>query len=90
MDNPEKIAFKNRLKRWALDLVGQRIVMAGAYVRAEGVDMFIVAGLGRQVVDGRLVFFLSPQAPLAKMLQNKKVGDSVVLNGRTYSILEVF
>jgi hypothetical protein len=43
--------------------------MAGAYVRAEGVDLFIIAGLGKQVVEGRLIFFLSPQAPLAKMLR---------------------
>jgi len=155
MDDPEKIAFKNRLKRWALVLIGQRITAsreaidqaqqsanseekssagdkyetgramghlqkdmhsrqlaesikelaalhainigilyphgtAGAYVRAEGVDLFIIAGLGKQVVEGRLIFFLSPQAPLAKMLQDKKAGDHVVFNGQSHSILEVF
>jgi hypothetical protein len=28
MEDPEKILFKNRLKRWALDLIGQRIAVA--------------------------------------------------------------
>jgi hypothetical protein len=151
----DKIAFKNKLKKWGLDLIGERIAAAtkamdeaqeaanseekssagdkyetgramghlqkemharqlaesvkelstlhaipteplcqegraGAYLEAEDVAFFISAGLGRQVIDGRTVLFLSPHAPLAKGLLGKKVGDRVLFNKTMVQILEVF
>ena len=155
MEDPEKIAFKTRLKRWALDHIGQRIAAsreaidqaqqsanqeekssagdkyetgramghlqkdmhsrqlaeylkelavlhavhtdmlyrvagAGAFIRTEGPSFFIATGLGKQQPGGQTVFFLSPQAPLAKGLQNKKTGDRFVFNGLSITILEIF
>jgi hypothetical protein len=155
MDHAEKIAFKQRLKRWALDGIGQRIATGreaidevqqaanqeekssagdkyetgramghlqkdmlarqlaesmkelaalhsvhidvlypaagpGAFVRAEGIAFFIAAGLGRQQHEGQTILFLSPQAPLAKVLQNKKQGDIITFLGRNVRILEIF
>ena len=155
MEDPEKIAFKTRLKRRALDGIGERITVAresidqsqqaanqeekssagdkyetgramghlqkdmyarqlaesikelaalhavntdtlypiagaGAFVRGDGIAFFIAAGLGRQQAEGQTIFFLSPQAPLAKTLQNKKPGDTVVFNGSLITILEIF
>ena len=63
---------------------------AGAFVQGEGIAFFIAAGWGRQQVEGQTVFFLSPQAPLAKTLQNKKPGDTIVFNGSLITILEIF
>lgn len=155
MQDSEKIAFKSRLRRLALDGIGERITAAreaidqsqqaanqeekssagdkyetgramghlqkdmysrqlaesikelaalhavntenlyptagpGAFVRGEGIAFFIAAGWGRQRVEGQTVFFLSPQAPLAKTLQNKKAGDTIIFNGSPVTILEVF
>jgi hypothetical protein len=155
MDNAEKIAFKQRLKRWALDGIVQRIAASreaidqaqqaanqeekssagdkyetgramghlqkdmharqlaesmkelaalhsvqtdllysaagpGAFIRAEGVAFFIAAGLGRQQSEGQTILFLSPQAPLAKILQNKKLGDHLLFQGTNVTILEIF
>jgi hypothetical protein len=155
MDHAEKIAFKQRLKRWALDTIGQRITAsreaidqaqqaanqeekssagdkyetgramghlqkdmharqlaesmkelaalhsvqtdvlysaagAGAFVQAEGIAFFIAAGLGRQQHEGQAILFLSPQAPLAKVLQNKKQGDTIPFQGANVLILEIF
>jgi hypothetical protein len=155
MDDPEKIAFKNLLKRWALDHIGQRITAsreaidqaqqsanseekssagdkyetgramghlqkdmhsrqlaesikelatlhavntailypaagAGTFIRTEKTAFFIAAGLGRQVIDGQIIFFLSPLAPLAKQLQNKKTGDGFLFSGALVAITEVF
>jgi hypothetical protein len=151
----EKLAFKQQLKQWGLDLIGQRITTAnvamtqaqeaanneekssagdkyetgramghlqkemyarqlsesvkelatlhaipieplchdgrpGAYLQAEGLAFFISAGLGKQIIDGQTVVFLSPQAPLAGQLQGKKAGDQVAFNKTMVTIREVF
>ncbi|HEV2483754.1 MAG TPA: hypothetical protein VGS79_29010 [Puia sp.] len=62
----------------------------GAYVQADGIAFFISAGLGRQTIDGQTVVFLSPQAPLAAILQDKKAGDQVLFNKTMVTIREVF
>jgi hypothetical protein len=155
MDNAEKIALKQRLKRWALDTIGERITVSrsaidqaqqsanqeekssagdkyetgramgqlqkdmyarqlaesikelatlhavktdtlytapgpGAFVRGEGFAIFIAAGLGKQQWEGQTIFFLSPIAPLAQALRDKKPGESVVFNGAPIIILEIF
>ncbi len=155
MTNTEKIAFKNNLKRWALDHIGQRITTAreaidqaraaanneekssagdkyetgramghlqqemharqlteyvkelatlhsvdteklfsegkaGAFLQGEDFAFFIAAGLGKHVIGGQTVFFLSPQAPLAKLLQNKKPGDHITFNNINTTIQVVF
>jgi hypothetical protein len=155
IEDTEKIAYKNRLKRWALDHIGKRISAAGeaieqaqqaanqeekssagdkyetgramghlqkdmharqlaesvrelaslhaintdllctaaspgALVRGTEIVFFIAAGLGKQQLDGQTIFFLSPQAPLARILKDKKPGDSFVFNGSTFQILEIF
>jgi hypothetical protein len=62
----------------------------GAFVRAEGMAIFIAAGLGKQQWEGQTIFFLSPIAPLARALHDKKPGDCVVFNGAPILILEIF
>src|SRR5580704_486188 len=155
MNNPEKIAFKNKLKNYGLDLLRQRIVAAqeamneaqeaanseekssagdkyetgramghlqkdmharqfaesvkelatlhavqteplcqegrtGALIQAGDVAFFISAGLGKQSIDGQTILFLSPQAPLAKLLEKKKPGDKVLFNQKDLVIRDVF
>lgn len=51
---------------------------------------FIAAGLGRQLIDGQTVFFLSPYSPLGKLLQRKKTGDHFLFNKKEVSILAVY
>jgi len=167
MTDAEKLAFKNNLKQWGLDLIGQRVAAArqameqaqeaanseekssagdkyetgrvmghlqkdmharqlaesvkelatlhavqteplchegrtGAVLQAHGaaftdsaafadsLAFFISAGLGRQSIDGQTILFLSPQAPLAKLLEKKKPGDSVLFNQKEFVIRDVF
>lgn len=63
---------------------------AGAFVRCKDYSFFIATGLGKQEINGKLVFFLSPQAPLAKLLLNKGVGERFVFNKREEVIVEVY
>lgn len=58
----------------------------GAYVRCADHSFFIAAGLGKQDA----VFFLSPGAPLAKVLLHKKAGDKFLFNKNEITILDVF
>ena len=66
------------------------IATMGACIECANLTFFIAAGLGKQTVDGKLIIFLSPQAPLAKLLQNKKVGESFVFNGKDTVIERVY
>jgi hypothetical protein len=62
----------------------------GAFLQADGVAFFIGAGLGKQSFDGQTILFLSPQAPLAKLLEKKKPGDKVLFNQKDLVIRDVF
>ena len=61
----------------------------GAYVKCSDHSFFIAVGLGKQQVDDQLIFFLSPYAPLAKLLLHKKAGDSFLFNKKETMILEI-
>ena len=63
---------------------------SGALLRMDTIDFFIGIGLGKQTIEGRTVVFLSPLAPLARALQNKKAGDEVVFQRETLIIREIF
>lgn len=54
--------------------------VAGTVVQCNGLSFFIAAGLGKQVVNGQQIIFLSPHAPLAKALLLKKTGDELDFN----------
>jgi excinuclease UvrABC ATPase subunit len=62
----------------------------GACIECAGLIFFIGAGLGKQTIDNKQIIFLSPQAPLAKLLQNKKAGDPFVFNGKETVIETIY
>lgn len=62
----------------------------GAFIECKDAAFFIAAGMGKQAIQGRTIIFLSPQAPLARMLQGKKAGDQFLFNHIQTTILEVF
>lgn len=66
------------------------VATMGACIECGDLTFFIAAGLGKQTIDGKLIIFLSPQAPLAKLLQNKKTGESFVFNGKDTVIERVY
>ena len=65
-------------------------VFPGACIECGGMVFFIAAGLGKQTIDDRLIIFLSPQAPLAKTLQNKQAGNSFLFNGKEVTIEAIY
>ncbi|MBV7529261.1 hypothetical protein [Chitinophaga sp. sic0106] len=65
-------------------------VQPGAFIRCASAAFFIAAGLGKQQIDGQQVFFLSPQAPLARLLLHKKAGDHFLFNKTDEEILDLY
>lgn len=62
----------------------------GALVRCEAQSFFILAGLGKQLINDHTIFFLSPYTPLAKLLFNKKTGERFIFNKQEVVILDVY
>ena len=61
----------------------------GAFIKCENFNFFIAAGLGKQTLEGEIIFFLSPNAPLAKLLEGKSAGDHISFNGKENLIISV-
>lgn len=55
--------------------------VAGSFIKCGNSAFFIAAGLGKQLAEGQTIFFISPYAPLARILEQKKTGDSFLFNG---------
>lgn len=66
------------------------VLKAGSVVRSAEFCFFILAGLGKVNMDGEIIFCLSPFAPFAQILMNKKIGDVVIFNKREIIILDIF
>ena len=72
-----------------VDLI-QESANIGALVQSEKTAFFIAAGLGKQIINGKTIFFLSPQAPLAQLILHKKAGDHFVFNNVHTIIVELY
>lgn len=62
----------------------------GSVVMTSFGNYFISISAGRVVVDNEKYFAISPQAPLAQMLLQKKAGESIEFNGQEIKIEEIF
>ena len=65
-------------------------VMTGCVVNSNDISFFIAAGLGKITFEGRNIYFLSPGAPFAKILLNKRAGDGFIFNNEPMIIEEIF
>ncbi len=65
-------------------------VSIGAFIKSANISFFIIAGMGKQMVDDKTILFLSPNAPLAKLLLHKKPTDNFVFNAANMVIEDVF
>ncbi len=61
----------------------------GAEVKTSLGHFCIAFGLGAVTLETENIFVLSPNAPVAKAMEGKTTGDSLQVNGQTYTILEL-
>lgn len=62
----------------------------GAFIECEEKYFFIAAGIGKQQVADKTIFFLSPHAPLTTAVSGKKAGEAFEFNGNSATILTIF
>ena len=65
-------------------------VTFGAVVKTRLANYFIAISAGRIEVEGEKFYVISPQAPLAQEILQKKAGDTFVFNEKEIKILDVF
>jgi transcription elongation GreA/GreB family factor len=65
-------------------------VSTGAVIISSDFIFYISLGLGNTEMNGHKITLLSPKAPIATLLYQKKKGESFVFNGKTIEILDVF
>lgn len=65
-------------------------VQRGSFVRCNKASYFIAAGLGKTAFENKMVFLVSPHAPIAAKLFGKQAGDTCEFNNEQMTIKEVY
>ncbi len=65
------------------------VVGNGSLVLANDILLYVSTALPKITIDSRVLFAVSPQAPLGQALFGKSVGDAVFVNGKQYLILDL-
>ncbi len=69
--------------------IKREVVMTGSFIQCESCSFFIAAGLGKIIFEGATIYLLSPAAPFAKILMQKKPGDKIRFNNSELLIMTV-
>ena len=91
--NARQLSEASRVKL-LLDMVNPEMiydkVRFGSVVKTDLANYFIAISAGRIIVEDVKYYAISPQAPLAIEMLQKKVGDTISFNEKPLKILEVF
>lgn len=79
------LAFIHSLE---IDRKEQSVVLGSLVYCKEGI-FFLAAGLGSFHIEGQLIHFVSPAAPLANLLLHKSSGEKISMNGKSFEIVEI-
>lgn len=64
-------------------------ILIGSAVKTSGGNFYITVSAGQLKIENEAWFALSPAAPIAQSLLNKKKGDKFLFKGKEETILEV-
>jgi|SaaInl0LU_22_DNA_1037365.scaffolds.fasta_scaffold08045_2 hypothetical protein len=73
-----------------LDLSFSSMIRMGSVVNTNQSNYFIALGLGKIEIAKELYYAVSPSSPIGKRLLGKKAKDSILFQGYTIEIQEVF
>lgn len=65
-------------------------IQKGSFVQCDKASYFIAAGLGKTLFEDKMVFLVSPNAPIALKLCGKYAGDTCEFNNGQLMIKEVY
>ncbi|MFT4666486.1 MAG: transcription elongation GreA/GreB family factor [Polaribacter sp.] len=83
------IFIKSQLDQINADSIYDKVTF-GAVVKTSLGNYFIAIAAGRIKVEEEKFFAISPQAPLAKEMLQKSVGETLVFNDSEIKILDIF
>jgi len=66
------------------------VISTGAVVICKNFIFYISLGLGNTEFEGHKITLLSPKAPIAALLHQKKKGETFVFNGNVVEIVDAF
>ena len=61
----------------------------GTLIRTENELFLLGLGLGKQVVDNKIIYCVGMETPIGKQLINKAIGDTIFFNGKQETLLEI-
>ena len=70
-------------------IIKTEMVVRGSLVETNKGRFYVSLGLGKLKVNDEIVFAVSPDAPLGKLMLMKKAGDAFQFNNTAYEILSV-
>ncbi len=82
------IAQQQELARVPLDRTFDRVAF-GCLVTTDADPYLIAIGLGRVAFNGEACSVVSLAAPIGQALQHKRVGDVIILNGRSITVQRI-
>ncbi|MGV3704565.1 MAG: GreA/GreB family elongation factor [Arcticibacter sp.] len=65
-------------------------IKQGSYVVTSGGDFYISISAGQLTAESKTAYAISAHSPIGRLMMGCKVGDTVEINKRTFSILEVY
>ncbi|MBO9702188.1 MAG: 3-oxoacyl-ACP synthase [Sporocytophaga sp.] len=65
------------------------IIQSGSLITTDQGNFYISISAGKLEVEGSIYFAVSPVSPIGALLMGKKSGDSVQLNGKTFTIRKI-
>lgn len=71
------------------DMVHQKIGF-GSLVVTDSQKIFISCGLGKIDLEGDICFAVSPVVPIARVLENRCIGDECQFNGKKMKIMNIY
>ena len=72
-----------------IDEGSHKVIKQGSLVQTSQGLFFIATALGAIKLNGKQIFILSQDAPLAREMMGKKEGDTISFNQRSQQILQV-
>lgn len=82
------IALQQELARVPLGRTFDRVAF-GSLVETDQGNYFVAIGLGRIELDGEHCFIISLASPMGQALKDKRIGSTVLTNGRAINVLKI-
>lgn len=85
----EVLDTQNKFLKIDYSIVSKQVIL-GSLIEANDTFFLMAVALPKIEVDGKPVFGMSPQSPLGELFMGKKINESIIFNGKNYSILSIF